>query len=187
MARPSIDDIRGLGDFATVYNWNIVTIQEDDGAGANEDIEGTLTLDQTEWNQRCVSTTLPTLGDTKIAVSVRGHKVFQPGVHVYSNAIELVFVETVDSTINMFLQDWREKCWQTKTGKQAGLAHVKKNITIQRLNRQDTAIWTYKLMGCFLENYTQPGMTAEGNAFEPSVTLSYDYFKDGAGEESDVG
>lgn len=185
MGRPNINQVRGLGDFSTVYNWHLVSITEDPSATHGDSL-GSWTPEQsmTQLNYRCVSTTLPTLSDSKITVSIRGQKVFQPGVHTYSATIDFTFVETVDNYINQFLKNWREKCWEAgdsvNSGRQSRLSEVKKNIIIQRMNRQNTPIWEYKLFGCFLENYTQPTLEAEGNTFNPTMSLAYDYFTDSA-------
>lgn len=171
MTRPSIENIRSLGDFATVYNWNVEVQTAPQG----------VPIDTNNLNLRCVSTTIPTLADSKITVSVRGHKVFQPGVHTYSGTIDLTVVETIDSVVNNWLLAWRELCWQNTTGVQALKSDAQATIIIRRLNRQDNEIWAYKLIGCFLENYTQPTLEAEGNSFNPTMSLAYDYFVDVAG------
>lgn len=181
MARPNIEQLRGLGDFATLYNWNIFITK-----GPNAGV-GDLTTMNT--NLRCTSTTLPILSDKKITVAVRSHKVYQPGIHDYSNQITFTFVETVDSKVNRWLKQWREKCYRTKDGYHEKKADVEAELKIERLDRQDKPIWQYRLIGCFLENYTQSDLQADASeTFNPSMTISYDYFVDsGSGMAEGVG
>jgi hypothetical protein len=175
MARPNIEEVRSLGDFSTVYNWNVYLMPSVGSLVSPRSVgEGT-----TNWfNMRCISASLPTLSDAKVQVGIRGHKVFQPGVHTYSSNITFTVVEAVDTKIMRFLADWRELCWKTRLGSQATKAQSSITIEIDRLNRQDQTIWSYSMFGCFLENYTLPEMAAEGMAFTPTLNIAYDYYSD---------
>lgn len=170
MLRPSIEAVKNLPDFATVYQWYLqfpkkptaVTITDDD------------------INVRCVSAELPKLTGAAIEVQIRGHKVKQPGIHNYSGQITLTMIETVDNMISEFIRQWREAIWQTKTGVQGLRADVEAEIMLIRLNRQDTPIWEYKLFGCLLEDYDPSGgaMAEQGDILKPTLTIGYDWFED---------
>lgn len=169
MARPTIENLRAVSDFATTYNWNLKFIQFPKAVDNPADAD---------VNIRCTSTTIPVMTNTVVTVSVRGHKVHQPGIGDYAGTIQLSFVEGVDSMIDAWIRSWREACWQTKFGVAQTKMDTEAIVQIERLDRQDTAIWAYKLIGCFLQAYDQPQLGSESSAFLPTITLQYDYFED---------
>lgn len=169
MARPTIDNLRGVSDFATTYNWNLKFLKFPTEVASPPDAD---------VNIRCTSTTLPVMTNSIVTVSVRGHKVHQPGIGEYAGTIQLSFVEGVDSKIDAWIRAWREACWRTKTGVAVKKAQSEAVVDIVRLNRQDQEIWGYKLTGCFLQAYDQPQLGSESSAFLPTMTLQYDYFED---------
>lgn len=171
MARPTIDQIRSLEDFATTYNWNMSVVKfpsiGDYPAG-------------NDLNLRCVSVDLPKMNGASIEVNIRGHKVKQPGIYTYEGTLTFTFVETVDSTITEFFKQWREACWQSKTGVQGKKSETEGTLRIARLDRQDNEIYEYILTGCYLESYDTGGQLTDqgGDALKPTLTISYDYFTD---------
>jgi hypothetical protein len=174
MARPTIDQVRGIGNVTQLFRWNLILAQFPAGLAAPPQSE--------QLNLRCESSTIPKMTGTDTEVNIRGHKVRQPGLYQYNGNIQLTFVETVDNTIHNFLKAWREICWQTRTGVQLPKNQVEAVILLQRLNQQDQAIWEYKLIGAFLQDY-EPGGTLDSQGqdpLKPSLTLSYDLFEDSA-------
>lgn len=169
MARPTIDNLRSVTDFATTYNWNLSFTRFPTGVASPPD---------QDVNIRCTSTTVPVMTNSIVTVNLRGHKVHQPGIGEYSGTIVLNFVEGIDSKIDTWIRAWREACWQTKTGVAKRKSETEAIITITRLNRQDQPIWNYKLTGCFLQAYEQPALGGDSSAFLPVMTLQYDYFED---------
>lgn len=175
MARPSIKDIKGIGDFAPIFRWNVEFKQVPHGMTARTGYLNGINL-------RCESIdSPPKLTNQKIEVNVRGHKFFQPGAGQYNNQIQLTCVETVDNFIHTFLKEWRDLIWEVKTGVRAQvLADLMGQIVIERLDARDTPIWQYTLHGVFLEDY-EPGGSLDGSSSEylkPSMTFSYDWFED---------
>lgn len=174
MARPTIDQIRGIGNVTQLFRWNLIMAQFPAGIAAAPRSEA--------LNLRAESATLPKLTGTNTEVKIRGHKVNQPGIHNYSPSITLTFIETVDNTIHTFLKQWREICWQTRTGIQLPKSQVEAVVLLQRLNQQDVPIWEYKLIGAFLQDY-EPGGTLNNEGsdpLKPQMTLTYDLFEDQA-------
>lgn len=172
MARPSIEDIRNLGDFATVFHWNFKLIQPPSGVAAVPSSE--------ELNWRCTTVALPKRTSTSTEVQIRGHKVKQPGVFAYDNAITITFVETVDTKITKFLYAWSEASWKAKTGVQKLKTEVEGIVELELLNRQDEFRQKYTLTGCFLESFDPGGDLADGSssdAIKPTLTISYDFFE----------
>lgn len=168
MPRPNIDQIRGLGDFATNYQWNLYVMSAPNAVGGFP-----TTIDV---NLRCQSTSVPKATGGKLTTEMRGHKVHQPSALEYSGNIQLTLAETVDNMIIQWIMDWREACAQTRTGVHESKADVEAVLVIERLNRQDEPIWAYKLVGCFLEDYEPGELAATADTIKPTMTISYDYF-----------
>lgn len=173
MTRPSMDQVRSVADFTTLFRWNLIFAQFPSAIAApsSEDL-----------NIRCESAELPKLTGSTITQSIRGHKVSQPGIHDYSETITLTFVETVDNVISNFLRSWREACWATNTGVTNPKSEVEAIILIQRLNSLDEPIWEYKLLGAFLQDF-DPGGTLDGSSsdsLKPSLVIKFDRFEDQA-------
>lgn len=164
VARPSIAQIKALGDFATVFRWNISFI----GASGGDAI-----------NLRCESIdSLPKITNQKIEANIRGHKFFQAGIGQYNNTIQLTCVETVNNYVHTFFKSLRDSSWAAKTGMSKGLAPFE--LKIQRLDNADQPIWDYKLFGVFLEDYEAGTLDGSSSEFlKPTLTFSYDYFQDG--------
>lgn len=172
MPRPSIEQVRGLGDVATIYQWNMNFV--DFPAVLN----GGVIPASEDLNLRMISTTLPVKGNTDQEINVRGHKTYQSGQADYGgNEITLMFYETIDNIISNFFLAWEETCVQTGTGAHGSKAEAECSIEIERLNRQDQPIFLYFLVGCKLRTYTQSDLSGEDGTFQPSLTLKYDYFK----------
>lgn len=170
MPKPTIDALRGVGDFATTYQWNMRFAQVP-AIGAYPD--------SNDLNLRVQSVAIPIATNAPIEIALRGHKVRQPGILGYGPNLEFTSVETVDNLIANFLREWREACYQTRTGAQGAKADVSADVEIIRLDRQDVEIWGYKLFGCFLEAYNFGTLQSEASTvLQPSFTLSYDYFED---------
>ena len=170
--RVTIDDVRAVGDFQVLYNWNLSFI---------EFPSGVLGPNPAGLNIRCMSVDQPRLASQDIAVRIRGHEVFQPGIHTYGT-INLVFQETEDNYISSFLKQWRDLCWEPQTGNQRPKNELEAIVRIARLNRQGEENWEYVLVGCFLEAYEPGGILsdAQSDTMRPAVTLRYDYFLDNA-------
>lgn len=170
MARPTIDQLRGIGNVAVPYRWNLSFSQFPSGMSFNSE----------DLNWRCESTELPKLSSAgKIEVNIRGNKVLQQGIMNYSGTLSLTFVETEDSLVHEFLRQWRELCWQTKTGVQKAKSEYEAVLNLQRLNHADTPIWEYKVVGVFLEDFdlgTLDGNTSD--ALRTTIVVSFDYFED---------
>ena len=172
MPRPTIEQVRGLGDVATVYQWNLNFIDFPQALG------GGVIPAKEDLNLRMISTTLPTKGNADQEINIRGHKTFQSGQADYGgNEITLTFYETVDNIVSNFFLAWDETCVQTGTGVHGSKADAECPIEITRLNRQDEPIWVYFLVGCKLRSYTLPDLTGEDDTMKPSILLKYDYFK----------
>jgi len=172
MARPTIENIRGIGDFATLYRWNLTFITLPPAVAD---------FNKEDLNFRCESFTLPKLTGSTIDVSIRGLKVRQPGIYDYERDITLTFAATVDGKIHNFFRKWREAIWVTGEGRSAfSKAQLQADINLTQLNNEDKPFWEFILVGCFLQSFDFATMTsAESDIQKPTLVLNYDYFKDG--------
>lgn len=170
MPKPTIEQIRGLGDLAVMYNWDVAFVSFPQVAHPDSD----------SLNLRCVSTDVPKYTDENIETNIRGHKVGQPGQRTYGGTIVLTFVETVDAMINNFLTAWGEACYETGTGVQQLVSSVKCDLQLHLLDRQGNPIQKWLLHGCRLEDHDATGGTLTGDSndtVKPALTIRYDYFE----------
>lgn len=174
MPRVNMEQVRAIGNVASLYRWDLVFAQLPSAGNVNA-------IASDDLNVRCESSEMPKMTGTSVEVNIRGHKVKQPGIYAYSNVITLTFVETVNNTISQFIKAWRDICWEFKTGAQYSKNEVESTIILTRLDSRDNPIWFYKLIGAYLEDYeaggTLDGVTVDG--LKPSIVLSYDLFEDG--------
>ena len=166
------EKVRGLPDFATLVKWDVSFSRTPGGLAVPNN-----------FNFQCLSTDIPkTDAGQTVDVWIRGNRVRQPGIYKSTDTIEMAFAETVDNAISELIRSWRELCWETNTNVQGNRSDVEADILLTRLNRQNEEIWSYKLIGCFLEDYDPAGGQLDGENTEilrPTLTVSYDYFEDG--------
>lgn len=172
MARPTIDQVRQMGDFLTMFRWDVTISPPEALAGSLPSAE--------KLNFRCETSEIPKINGTSIVVNVRGHQVKQPGIYNYDNVFTMTFVETTDVVIHSFIRTWREALWKVKTGVSAAPKNqLQGTITLRQLDNQDKAVWEYVLVGTFVETYDFGSLDgASSDSQKPSVTFSYDYFDD---------
>lgn len=172
MPIPTVDQVRQIGDIQTLIHWRLNVLRWPQALGA--------VMASGDLDLRCVSTSLPTRKGSTVTVQIRGHKSKSPGLVDVSGNISLQLIETVDSRIATLLRDWSELCCNSRTGLQAAKAQVEALLQITRLSRGGESVWSYTLVGCFLEGYDLPTLDGSSNGnFMPSMNISYDYFTDG--------
>ncbi len=173
--RPTLDEIRTVGDLATTYQWSL-SFSKFPTAVSGFALQG--------LNVRCVSTTIPTSAPSVISVNVRGHVIHQPGPVIYTPTIDLTFMETVDNMVSRFFAAWREACSEVVTGVHRVKNDVTAIVDLVRLDREHKPIWVYTLTGAWISGYTIGTLGGEASNLQPSMVLTYDYFKDNAAESS---
>lgn len=164
MGKPTIENVRGLGDFMVSNAWDINII----GAGSVFEAAG--------LNFRAVSCELPKRSGNSLEVNIRGQKIKQPGDYDYSGTITITLAEGDNAEVHQALTVLRELTITTGTNHQLPKSNVESVITIKRLNRQGDPIHGFALRGCYLEDYDLGELTDAGDIVQPTVTFSYDYF-----------
>jgi hypothetical protein len=171
MPIPTIEQVRQIGDFSTLYHWEL--------RFAKFPAVGSYPQDQ-DLNLRCESVELPQSSGSSINVTIRGQTVKQPGIYTPVGSLSLTFVETVNSVISEFIRQWRNACFDVQSGVSQSKADVEATIVIVRMNRQGEPVWAYTLIGAFLEDAQLGSLDGSSpDAMRPAVILSYDYFVDG--------
>ena len=171
MARPTIEDIRGLGDFMVSNLWEVII---DNPFAVNADFGG--------LNFRAVSFEIPKRSGNSLEVNIRGQKIKQPGDYDYSGQVTLTLAETEDdAAVHALIREWREAIIATETNYQLKKSDIETTATIFRLNRQNepmTNAGGWELIGVYLEDYELGDLNEEGAVINPTITLSYDYFRE---------
>jgi hypothetical protein len=174
MPRPTIQQIRSLGDVGTTYQWNMIFVT------FPTVLYGGVIPSSEDLNLRMVSTDVPTKTITDEPINIRGQKTSQSGQAEYTSEITLIFYETVDVLVSNFILAWHETCTHTGTGTHGSKAQCECDIQLQQLNRQDEPIWLYSMHGCRLKSYTKTDLSGEDNLLQPALTIKMDYFDEQA-------
>lgn len=170
MARPSLNEIRAIGDYATVYQWNLEVIRFPPAVLSFPGIDAI--------NVRCSSMTIPKATIAPVETNLRGHKTKQAGFLEYNSPLTLTFNETVDNTIQRWFTSWRNACTQMNIGAHGTKEEVSATLRLVRLDRGDKGIWAYTLYGCLYEDMDPGEASSEAANFQPTLTMGYDYFED---------
>lgn len=172
--RPTIDQIRGLGDFQPQYTWDLNFVQFPPGLRSRPSRGGV--------NLRCVSTGLPKKSDQNIEINIRGHKTRQSGICLYEGTLTLTFVDTVDQTIANFIADWQNLVWEDNTGIALPSNMVEATIAITRLDRGNNPVRVYTLYGVKIEDRDHGGELGgdTNEVYRPTMTIGYAYFNEEA-------
>lgn len=172
MPRPTLDQIRGLGDFVTQYNWNLRFTDF-------PDIPGVPTSDQ--LNLRCISSDIPKATNEIITLRIKGHAVKQSGITIPAGPIVLTFLENPNMMVTQFIASWRNACYNMLDGTALTNEQVQATILLEELDRQDEPIYYYELVGCRLGDSETGGPLGSdaSEVMRPSMTIEYDYFREG--------
>lgn len=165
----NINDVIGLGQFATTHKWEFVMTKAPTAlSGVN--IAGI--------NTRLESVTLPKVSTPSVEIQIRGHKVKQPGIADYGNTMTLTFFETTDMYVTEFIQKWKDLCWKSRTGLSVNKSELQCEILLNRFDNNGNPMYTYQIFGAYIEdNENGNDLDAStADAQKPTITLSFDYF-----------
>lgn len=170
MAKPTCEQIRQVQDFATNFRWDFQVLSFPNvGTYPASELINTL----------CTSTTLPKKTNEGMEAMIRGVTVHQPGISKWEPQITLNFLENTGNVVTSFIQQWREAISATNTESGNDKRDIEATILLTRLNSKDEPIWTYTLIGAWLEDYDLGELGSDASEFHrPSMILKFDYAKD---------
>jgi hypothetical protein len=197
MVKPTLSQVRTIGDFLTPFRWELVIREPLNFLGATPGARGAATpsyyhdlggasgvLDALQV--LCTSVDMPSKSTEKMTIDIRGHRHFQPGIMRPGGSLTIHFVETVDSHIAKLLMYWQESIWQMDSGAGTQMMRNRRptnsattdGIFLMRLNSLDRPAIEYQLLGAFLEGYQQPPVDSSSpGPVDMTMTLSYDDFR----------
>lgn len=163
-------DMNKLGDLQKTYNW-IISF---DGPSASP-------IASEEVHLRCVSTSIPEKTHEALDVVLHGHNFKRPGKVSFNGEISLTFIEDITAEImNNFRaleNDLGESTADDYTGNQKKWEEIKFTTTMVLLDDNNKPTQTYVLHDCMLGTLSAGGeLNADNGFFQPTVSLSYNYF-----------
>lgn len=170
--KPTIDQIRGMGDFADLIHWSLDFVkfpEKVDSLPSSEDL-----------NLRCISAEVPKITTEMMTINIRGHETFQVGRNKPQGPITLTFIETVDNTLVKFISDWRKKCADMATGEMEDTKDIEAVVSLTRMNRKNEEIYEYTLYGCIISDSDPGGQLVDQSteALKPTIQLTYTHFEE---------
>lgn len=173
--RPTLDQVRNLGDFATTVNWYVQIVH------APKSLAGG-TIDMSDFNIRCETVSTPKRQGSVESVQIRGMPpVHQMGLVLPDTSWTMTVVETVDNKSTKILKELQEIHYKQGIGSALTKKDTEARIRVVRMDRQDKPIWQYELIGCYLESYDPGGELSSDSAsiMKPSLTWVFDDFIEG--------
>lgn len=171
--RPTIEQLRYLSDFGTVYRWDSQFILPAAVQSA---------INSAELNMRLTSVSVPKRTTDAIEIANRGHVIFREGIARFSQQIALQTIETIDAMIHKAVRNWQQIQWSDNAGVQSTVVPKDRQATVRliALNNMDQQYWSYSIIGCWLQDsdFGEFGSDAS-DIIRPSLTLQYDYYVDG--------
>lgn len=166
--RPSINELRALGQHATNYNWGIQFIS----------LPSLLTgFTSSDLNTRATSAGIPKRSVSPMDINLRGHKVHQHGVVNYGNTYSISLYETVDSKVGKFLDAYMDMLWTPITGTQVPKSISQTSFLLTLLDSYDKARRYYTIIGAWLTDYDPGSLASDGGAILTyQTTWQFDYW-----------
>ena len=171
MARPNINDIVGIQDFAVLYRWEVIFASLPNSL-PNKGAYGNGVL-----NTHAISSEYPKFSQEEIETSIHGHKVYQSGMITY-DPITLTLIEDNNALIQKFIRDWGEILWKPNAGTQVNKKdYVCSTVILRPLKADNSSLFEYTLKNVWLQTHTVGNPDGGANeTIKPELTLRYDYF-----------
>lgn len=179
--RPSVNQIRRLGNFSQMFRWGIKVVQFPillpQWANSTQ-----------SFNIRAHSAGVPEKTGTSTDITIRGSRVRQPGVHEYTSPWSCSLYETNDTYVQQMLRDWHNLCWDTNLRNTAGdsrgwteyKALLEGVIELYMLDNLDNPIYKYTLIGAYVESYARGDFDSDSaDPMDAQLSLALDYFLEG--------
>lgn len=166
-----MSQVRALGDFAHLYNWDVVFLGSPKGVD----------LQHEGLNIRATSTTLPKKTTAPIDIQIRNHHIQRPGITDSDHTLTLSFVETEDMYLLEKFTQWQKLSQESDTGNQEKYEDIAVDMRIRRLNKKGEPTREYLIKGAWVTEFDNGGdLGSESEIARPTLTLAYDDFNEGA-------
>lgn len=170
--RPTLTEVRKLGNFTTSESWYIQFTKLPAG----------VSFKSNDLNFRCESVDLPKRSTPTQAITLRGlPPINQHGTPQPSGTTTLTLYSTVDMAVEKAILELQKLAGDSETGKGRYKADYEMRAKIVRQDVTGKAIYEYELYGVLLEDYDpggQLGATAE--LIKPTMTLKWDNYTEKA-------
>lgn len=169
MSTFTIDQLRAVPDVAKVTKWDLSFITLPAVGALGFPLSSDL-------NIRCESVELPKATNEKFEVMIRGHKTIHNGRLDYGNTLSLVFTETVDNKMLLFVQAWKELLWASRTGKAFAKKDLEATMLLTLHDNTDKPRAMIKVYGCIFESEDFGSLEASGENIKCNLTIHFDFF-----------
>lgn len=184
--RPSVNQIRKLGNFTQMFRWAIELERVPDKLSSLIPTNyGNGRDASSAFNIRAMSATVPEKTGTSTEIQIRGNKVRQPGLVEYTSPFTCTLYETNDVWVQQLLWAWHNLYWDTNLrntqGDSSGLTEFKADlegiIKLTQLNNLDQPIYEYRLIGAYIESYSRGDFSeSAADPMQPNISFAFDYF-----------
>jgi hypothetical protein len=172
MARPNIQQVQATGQHSKLFRFDL------DLTGIP--VLAKVGLDIPKLNLLVETSEIPKKTSQPIEYNLRGHKVKEAGIAVYTNQITVGFIETIRNDVMKLLNNWINLVWSGTQGLTFDPSLYKGIIILKQLDDFDVPIYQWTLKGCYLEDF-DPGGTYGGDSNDfrrPQAILSFDWYED---------
>lgn len=167
MAKPSLSNIRSLGQVSLRCNWRLDFI--------TQPIAGTGLILPSELDVRCESVDVPSYNINSTEVKIRQWTIQRNGT-VKPKDMNFTFVETTDGLTFDFFSAWQDAIMNLKSGKGNNKDQVSAIVNLTLLDNKDNPIRLFTCWGCILKGYERGKADNTGEIFKANVTFGFDYF-----------
>lgn len=175
IVRPTVENMRALGDFTQVFRWHVNFSQIPSGVGG---------MNAEDINFRAESMAKPQKTSNAVEIQMRGNKIVRPGIGVYTHEFALTAISTIDAKVEQFMHDWQALCWESENGSTGIIRNYEElegACTLTLLDNLDQGYWAYDLTGVWLKDGGGGDVdNANEEPHKPAMTFAYDYYTDGA-------
>ena len=167
--RPSIQDVRNIGQIAQRFRWRLDFI--------TQPLAGSGLILPADLNIRCESVDVPSYDISSQDVKIKQWTIQRNG-SIKPKDMTLTFVETTDGSTFDFFSAWQEAIMNLKSGQgnSKDLSSALINLTL--LNNTNDPIRLFTVWGCILKSYDRGAANNTDEIFKANVTFGFDYFKE---------
>lgn len=165
---PSIEEIRGLGEFLKPYQFELVMSDLPSGIGVTSE----------ELRLRCTATQIPGSNLGVVDVALGGQTVREAGRRQFSGTWNVTLIEGTSTRIIRALSRWQDICFNPATGVQGSLVQYKKSAKVLQYDNAGNFQLERRIVGIWPSSVPDVDMAQSDEAVSLNVTFTYDYWTD---------